>query len=176
MHNQEVSFEQLLHDFEPIIFHLLHKYGIRDEDKEFYQEGSIALWHAWQTYDQEKGKFSTYAYFSIQKAFFTLLRKETAIQKRKEKYQSYLDTSSLVCYNQLPFDPYLFAMIEQKLTQNQMKWFIGYIINQQTIKQIAQKENVTENTVKNWARLAKPKIQQILTKWDIGVSPQCPTN
>ncbi|CQR46252.1 RNA polymerase factor sigma-70 [Paraliobacillus sp. PM-2] len=159
---KEMSFEQLLRDFEPMIHHLLHKYGIVDAEKEFYQEGSIALWRAWQTYDQEKGKFSTYAYFSIQKAFFTLMRKEKNVQKRKEKYATYTDGDSLVCYNQLPFDPYLLAAIEKKLSANQMKWFTGYILHQQTNKQIARQENVTENAVKNWARLAKPKIKQIL--------------
>ncbi|MFB1050031.1 sigma-70 family RNA polymerase sigma factor [Paraliobacillus sp. JSM ZJ581] len=162
MRNKEMSFEQLLSDFEPMIFHLLYKYGIRDAEKEFYQEGIIALWRAWQTYDQEKGKFSSYAYFSIQKSFFTLLRKEKSVQKRKEKYAALTDINSLVYYNQLPFDPYLLAAIQQKLTANQMKWFNGYIIHRQTIKQIAHQENVTENAVKNWARLAKPKIKQIL--------------
>lgn len=157
-----MNMEQLIHEFEPMIYHLLHKYGIRDVEGEFYQVAIIALWRAWKSYDPKKGKFSTYAYFSMQKAFFTFMRNEKNIQKRKDKYEAYARPDSLLYYNEIPFDPYLLSAIQEALTTKQMKWFNGFILRQQTIKQIALQENVTENTVKNWARLAKPKIKKIL--------------
>ncbi|SET50339.1 DNA-directed RNA polymerase [Salinibacillus kushneri] len=72
---QASDFNNLLKKHENIIFHLIHKYGIRDPENEFYQEGIITLWKAFETYDETKGKFSTYAYFLIQKKFLTLIRK-----------------------------------------------------------------------------------------------------
>ncbi len=159
-----MHFEQLVAQFEPMIYHLLHKYHIRDREKDFYQEGVIALWRAKQSYDPTKGEFSTYAYFLIQKAFFTIIRKENKRKEKQQQYMHYVQAESLSYNNELPFDPYLLEAIKQTLSKDQMTWFEGKFFHQQTNKQIARAAGVTESAVKNWGRFAKPKIKRVMKR------------
>ncbi|QHS23754.1 sigma-70 family RNA polymerase sigma factor [Virgibacillus sp. MSP4-1] len=158
------EFSHVLEEYERIIFHFIHKYGIRDPENEFYQEGVIALWKAYKDYDPAKGKFSTYAYFLIQKTFLTLIRKSN---RQTEKDQYYIEVKSKDFQEvaeelDTGFDPYLYEQIKQVLTDNQMKWFQRFVLEDLSIKEIAEKEKVTIDAVKNWGRLAKPKVRELL--------------
>ena len=61
----DYQFNDVLRDHEKMIYYLIHKLGIRNGEDEFYQEGVIALWKASETYDEARGKFSTYAYWNL---------------------------------------------------------------------------------------------------------------
>ncbi|MCT2536662.1 sigma-70 family RNA polymerase sigma factor [Aquibacillus koreensis] len=158
------DFEDLLSHHENIIYHIINKYGIRDPEKEFYQDGVIALWQAAASYDESKGKFSSYAYFKIEKEILSMIRIRIRQIEKQEAYKKQLENRGNIgkTHLELGFDPYLFQMIEQVLTKNQMKWFSLYVLQDLTIKEIAQQEDVTLDAVKNWARLAKRKIKKVL--------------
>lgn len=72
------------------------------------------------------------------------------------------DITPLIATLETDFDPYLLRQIQKNLTQNQMKWFILFVLQDLSVKEIAEKEGVTIDAVKNWARLAKPKIRKLL--------------
>ncbi|WP_226037833.1 sigma-70 family RNA polymerase sigma factor [Aquibacillus saliphilus] len=157
-------FNDILKAHEKIIFHLINRLGIRDPDKEFYQEGVIAMWRAVETYDETRGKFSSYAYFLIEKALLSLIRQRN---RQSEKDNLYLDNLSnydrqVSSALELEFDPYLLERIKRVLTDNQMKWFTLYVLEDLPVKEIAMKEDVTEDAVKNWGRRAKPKLRVLL--------------
>ncbi|WP_112182088.1 MULTISPECIES: sigma-70 family RNA polymerase sigma factor [Paraliobacillus] len=166
MADETLEFENVLTDHENIIYYLIKKYGIRDPDQEFYQEGLIALWKAMDNYNETRGKFSSYAYFLIDKTFLTMIRTRN---RHTEKQEAYIATVSRERDNLITeleeepvIDPYLLDQIKQNLTEKQMTWFTLAVLYEKSYKEIAKQEKVTENAVKNWARLAKPKIQLII--------------
>ncbi|MDL4839107.1 sigma-70 family RNA polymerase sigma factor [Aquibacillus rhizosphaerae] len=158
------DFEEIVKQHENMIHHLIHKCGIRDYNQEFYQEGMIALWKAAKTYDESRGKFSSYAYFLIEKGLLSLIRSQNHQVEKQEACVSGLsmERARMSDSFEIGFDPYLLHMIEENLTENQMKWFTMFVLNDRPIKEIAATLNVTEDAVKNWARHAKPKIRKLL--------------
>ncbi|MBM7573565.1 sigma-70 family RNA polymerase sigma factor [Aquibacillus albus] len=163
----EYNFDEVLEEHENIIFYLLNKLGIRDPEKEFYQEGMVTLWKALATYDSAKGKFSSYAYFRIEKSFLTMIRTRNTQAKKVADYLSTASMGQITSTLDTGFDPYLLEQIKSALTVNQMKWFTRFILEDLSIKEIAVKERVTVNTVKNWARHAKPKLRKLLADEEI---------
>ena len=159
-----LDFATVLKEHENIIYHIINKYRIRDTEQEFYQEGTIALWKAMETYDEKRGKFSSYAYFLIDKTFLSMIRTRNRKAELQEAYIAGIasETDQLIATLEIDFDPYLLRSIEKHLTANQMKWFTLSVLYDKTYKEIATHENVTVDAVKNWARLAKPKIQRLL--------------
>ncbi|MDC3415941.1 sigma-70 family RNA polymerase sigma factor [Aquibacillus salsiterrae] len=157
----EDNFEEIVKDHQKIIYHLIHKLGIRDQNEEFYQEGVIALWKAQLKYDSTKGKFSSYAYMVMEKALIALIHQRNRMQEKTEKVIESIDTSECMLMEDIAFDPYLFEQIKSVLTDNQMKWFSCYILEELSVKEIAEQEQVTIDAVKNWARLAKPKLRKL---------------
>lgn len=156
------DFQVVLSEHQKIIYHLINKYRIRDPEQEFYQEGTIALWKAMQTYDESRGKFSSYAYFLIDKTFLEMIRQRNRQADKQKAYIATIDSDQLSTALETEFDPYLLQMIERHLTDNQMKWFTLAIMHDKSYKEIAVQESVTIDAVKNWARLAKPKIKNLL--------------
>lgn len=161
----ETDFNSILESHEKMIFHIIHKLGIRDVEQEFYQEGIIALWHATETYDPRRGKFSTYAYYLIHKALINLIQKNNNRALKDEKCVNQLSQETMqTTLDVLPaFDHYMLQTIEQTLTEKQMKWFQLFILEDLSVKEIADREGVTIDTVKNWGRLAKQKLRKVLT-------------
>ncbi|MCP8617536.1 sigma-70 family RNA polymerase sigma factor [Salirhabdus salicampi] len=161
---KEKPFHEVLKENEKMIYHVIKRYGIRDLEGEFYQEGAIALWKAYEQFDPSKGKFSSFAYFRIQKALIDYIRKQRRYVKVEDTYKESMKadlnhvTTTMVDF----FDPYLLAQIEELLTENQRTWFRLYVLEDLSVKEIAQKEQVTENAVKNWGRLARQKIRKLL--------------
>ncbi|WP_153729528.1 sigma-70 family RNA polymerase sigma factor [Salinibacillus xinjiangensis] len=158
------DFQEVINDHERIIYHLIQKYGIRDPQGEFYQEGLFALWRAYETYEEKQGKFSSYAYFLIQKALLSLIRARNHQKEKDEVYRAHqtIDMSQVSATLEMGFDPYLYDQIKEVLTDNEMKWFTLFIFEDLTIKKIANKEQVTKDAVKNWGRRAKGKIKKLL--------------
>ncbi len=161
---KEVDFNQLLKEFEPLIYHLISKYGIRDTEGDFYQEAAISLWQAYQSYDKEKAKFSTYAYYCISRTLCNLIAKNQKEIARKEKVLNEATFQDLMVENKFGIDAGLLEKIGISLTDNQWKWFMQFVLEDKSIKEIARKEDVTEDAVKNWGRLAKKKVQKILVE------------
>jgi RNA polymerase sigma factor (sigma-70 family) len=160
---KEIEFNDVLKEHEKIIYRLINKYQIRDGEKEFYQEGVIALWKAHESYEPAKGKFSTYAYFLIEKSLLSLIRKTV---NQREVDEAILvgttETFTTLSAEDLVLDPYLMEQIEQSLTANQMKWLTYYGVHGLKVKEIAEKEDVSVDAVKNWGRVARGKIKKLL--------------
>lgn len=160
----EQNYEQILQEFEPMIFHLINKYRIRDLEGDFYQEASIALWRASQEYDEKKMKFSSYAYFRIDKALLSLIRKRNLQSDRDAYYQQLLHSEAFDTAFELALDFVWMEQIKEVLTANQWIWFKKYVIEDKSVATVAAETGVSENAVKNWGRLARPKLQKLLSE------------
>lgn len=81
--NTNVSFEEVLVNYEPIIKKQMISLRIYKDFDEFFQLGRIALWEAYMKFDPAKGSFSTYAISTIRGKYMTLLTKKTKDDERQ---------------------------------------------------------------------------------------------
>ncbi|KGP74543.1 RNA polymerase sigma factor [Pontibacillus yanchengensis] len=160
METPTVDCEQLIEDFKPMVHHIIHRLGIMDPEGEFYQEGLLALWEVSRTYQEGKGKLSSYVYFIVRNRLISLLR-------NKKRKQEHIDEIIAMSHDEVeveldadPWDCYLVEELKTVLTENQCKWLEGYVIQDLSVKEIARKENVTVDAVKNWGRKAREKLKQ----------------
>lgn len=71
------DFEEVAVKYAPMISAVIRKLHIYRDYDTFRQIGTIALWQAWQRFEDEKGNFTPYAYRSIQGAMLDELKRET---------------------------------------------------------------------------------------------------
>lgn len=174
--NKKSTFEEVLKQNERRIYYYIHKLNVKDPHQEFYQEGLVAMWNAYKTYEPDKGSLATYFNYMIRNRLIDLLRK-----KKREKYAYEIifreelqkidlgnytrnkGTSSII-YDQpeIPTtDKYFWQHVKSNLTTNQWKWVYYYIIKDMTIKEITLIEGVSREAVKSWGRQAKKKLRKI---------------
>jgi len=75
---EDARFEKLHQQFEPMIYHAMKELGISKNEQEFYQICCIALWEASLRFNEEKGKFKSYAYS------YMIGRMKSALTEEKE--------------------------------------------------------------------------------------------
>ena len=77
------SFEEVAEQYEPMISAVIRRLNVYRDFEGFRQAGRIALWQAWERFDETKGDFTPFAYRSIQGAMLDELKRET---KRLERF------------------------------------------------------------------------------------------
>ena len=76
-----MNFEDVLEQYEPMISASLRKLNIYRDHESFRQAGRIALWQAWNRFDEAKGNFTPFAYRSIRGAMLDELKKENKFEE-----------------------------------------------------------------------------------------------
>ncbi|QBP41985.1 sigma-70 family RNA polymerase sigma factor [Paenisporosarcina antarctica] len=71
------NFEEVLEQYEPMIYACLRKLRIYKNHESFIQVGRIGLWKAWLRFDETKGDFTPFAFRSIYGSLLDELKKET---------------------------------------------------------------------------------------------------
>lgn len=157
------TFEEIYEQNKRRIHYHIHKLNLQDPHKEYYQEGLIAMWQAYEKYNPDKGPMATYFNYTIRHKLIDLLRKQT---NDSLKQQNYLDSQAPllpqaappVTYNDIP---QLLKEITSLLTEKQWKWFYHAVLLGMSIKEIAEQENVSIEAVKSWAKEARKKLRQV---------------
>ena len=154
------QFEQILKQYENMIYYLIHKLNIRDQDGEFFQEGVIALWEAYEKYG-DRESFGKLAYLTINSRLIDLIRKNSRVINRETLYESIKDKPS---YDKSieSFDPLFWSTVKKSLTEKQWTFVTKRIIEGKPYKQIAEEENSTVDAVKGWGKEVKRKLAPIL--------------
>ncbi|QKY70281.1 sigma-70 family RNA polymerase sigma factor [Lentibacillus sp. CBA3610] len=171
MHDKDrLSFEEIFQQNEQRIHYHMHKLGIHDGKGEYYVEGIYAMWMAYKKYDPNKGPLGTYFNYTIRYRLIDMLRKKTkedhhqqlATQAVSEAAdQGYLaDSQRIDAPGETDADEAFWNRIRDRLTLNQWKWVQLYIIEDMTLKEIAQQEGVTVEAVKSWGRGVRKKLRE----------------
>ncbi|MEC5271732.1 sigma-70 family RNA polymerase sigma factor [Caldifermentibacillus hisashii] len=172
---EKFTFEEIFQQNEKRIYYHMHKLGIRDPDGEFYSEGLFALWNAYKRYESNKGPLSTYFNYTIRNRLIDLLRKKLTVA---ENEANFIEKEISTAYNgnkygdsKMPIidssgikmvDDQLWNQAYSILSKNQKKWLYYYIVRDMSIKEIAEKENVTVEAVKSWGKEARKKLKNYL--------------
>src|SRR5699024_4265348 len=176
--NMQQSFEQFFKANGHRIHFEIHRLGIPTNlHDEFYTEGIVALWKAYQEMDASKGNPGTFLNYRIRFRLIDLIRKKKREEENEEAFMQHSNTemtngarhrhsnTPLVKIPDIPVsDAALWHNIRQQLTTNQWKWVYYFIIADLSIKEIMEIENVTADAVKGWGRSAKKKLRNETTR------------
>jgi len=169
----ENDFEAFLKMHERRIHFQIHRLGIHSNwYDEFYTEGIVALWKAYQTFDKEKGNLGTYMNFRIRYALIDHIRKKKREENHRENILQHGITqmtngtrnrnsdTELIHIPNIPLhDTSFWESIQGKLTANQWKWVKYFIIADLSIQEIMEIEDVTADAVKGWGRTVRKKLK-----------------
>ncbi|WP_088052545.1 sigma-70 family RNA polymerase sigma factor [Virgibacillus dakarensis] len=172
--DNKIPFEVIFKQNERRIYYHLHKLNIHDPHHDYFQEGLVAMWNAYETYQPDKGPMATYFNFTIRNRLIDKIRKETRIKQNEQQVLlkqipqvrdgNYLRSKEstnhpLPHLSELPLtDPSLWKELESRLTENQWKWVYYYIACDMSVKDIAIQENTTVEAVKSWGKQVRKKL------------------
>jgi RNA polymerase sigma factor (sigma-70 family) len=154
------SFEAIHQQYEKMIHSVIHSLHIYKNQSDFYQTGLIALWEAYENFQPDKGPFAPYAYSFIKGRMMTALTSEHRVEERntypKEEFWELIEEGNPS--EMLPKEVVLSYC--ETLTKNERKWVLFTSLEMMTIREIAEKENVTASAVKKWRKGAKEKLSE----------------
>lgn len=133
------NFEEVANQYAPMISAIIRKLHIYRDYESFRQLGNIALWQAWQRFDDAKGNFTPYAYRSIQGAMLDELKRET---KRNEQ--------SSHCDNEIKeespeeYEESLPEWLEVSMLNEHEKWLLDALyVRGCSLSELAVAENIS---------------------------------
>lgn len=129
----------------------LRKLNIYREHEQFRQAARVALWQAWQRYDEKKGHFAPFASRSIRGAMLDLLKQENRfeeyiIQTEDELLNEYVETE----VEHTLFDEWsekTFHVLEQ-LTEKEKQLIHWIFVEGFTQKECAEKAEISTAGIK----------------------------
>ncbi|WP_010530110.1 sigma-70 family RNA polymerase sigma factor [Lentibacillus jeotgali] len=173
--DNRITFDEIFEQNRQRINYQIHKLNIRDPHQEFFQEGLVAMWNAYETYQPDKGPMATYFNYMIRNRLIDCIRKETrqtetehrSNQEQKTQlttgnYHRHQSETIYPLVNEYHFplkDPSLWNHLKSRLTDNQWKWVQYHIIEDKPYKDIAKAENTTVDAVKSWGKQVKKKLK-----------------
>ena len=154
------SFDELVVQYQPMIHKIIQSLHIYKDKDEFYQTGLIGLWEATQSFDQRKGSFSNYAYTYMKgKILFQMNQNNQWKSKLIHPQGEFLDSmeghESPLYLEKETINTYC-----EGLTKKEAIWVIAHSIHQLSIKEIAERENVSVSAVKQWKSGAIRKLKE----------------
>lgn len=73
------DFEEVLEQYNPMISAVIRNLHIFRDYESYRQVGRVALWQAWERYEESKGNFTPFAYHSIRGAMLDELKREARL-------------------------------------------------------------------------------------------------
>ncbi|SIS42810.1 sigma-70 family RNA polymerase sigma factor [Salimicrobium flavidum] len=153
------TFDETVRQNEKRIHYFIHQLGIRDVDGEYYQEGLIALWKACESHNETKSDFSTYVNWKIRNALIDRIRNDQRYKEKQEHQRQMISIEEGSVPPPEMHNEWLWRQIRERLTPNEWKWVVQFAYEDKAVAQIAAREGVTQDAVKNWGRHAKRKLK-----------------
>ncbi|MBP1970757.1 RNA polymerase sigma factor (sigma-70 family) [Virgibacillus natechei] len=176
MSKDNVTFEEIFKQNERRIHYYIHRLNIRDPHQEFYTEGLVAMWNAYEKYQPDKGPMATYFNYTIRNRMIDLMRKENKQQENLELYKQEQKTrmddgnhyrSGGATYPVMKvaesestlYDLEFWKEVRTGLSDNQWKWVTYFVIEDMSVKEIAEQEGVSVEAVKSWGKEVRRKLR-----------------
>jgi len=157
MQQRPKSFEEAYTYYQPLLKSQMKQLNIYKNHDEFYQTALIALWNAYQKFDNEKGTFPSYAYQHVRGALLSNIRKD-ALYSIRNSFSD--DAEHHSHYEHTYLEKEIVESYCTSLSHNQKTVIIKRFYEQKTFPQIAKEEGVKEGTVRSWYRYALNKLQK----------------
>lgn len=155
-------FEDVTEQYEKMIHCIIKSLNIYKNKDEFFQIGLIALWEAKTRFNHEKGCFSSYAYSFIKGRILSELGKTKRYEERNiccdEQFWGRIENDYGTHSPEVSF---LLSYCDH-LSDNQKKWVLYTCLDGLSIREIAEKEQVSPSAVKAWRKGARVKLKDCL--------------
>ncbi|WP_223701206.1 sigma-70 family RNA polymerase sigma factor [Sutcliffiella deserti] len=162
MNCEKNEYGEVLAQYEPMIHKIIRSLHIYYDHEYYYHEATIALWHAWEKFEDEKGSFTSFAYTSIRGKLLNVLNKERRHQQThlswKEGLEESLPDTTITIEDQLRELEYYM----ENLTEYQKIWLVGYICYGKKLEDLAKEYKTSTSAVKSWRRGAIQKIKKLV--------------
>ena len=166
MHRKDMEFNEVVEQYTPMIYSIIHKLHIQHNVEQFYQEGLVALWYAWKGYDASKANFSTYAYRTIRGMLLNMIKEDRRYYDAHCVWNPEMDE----VMPDVTIRKTIREQVEElesymtPLTGNQRIWLIEYMVNGKKLDEIATEYGTTVAAVKAWRRGAIKNIKDYVRK------------
>lgn len=167
MNLEQMSYEQLLESFEPLIKKTIKQvYGERYSE-DLYQIGMIALWEAKEKFNKKKGYFASYAKKLIWGRMLNFLRKENNVFN-KIHYSSFNEELLEQIAAPVPEEKtqLLLEKVMPLLSEKEKQWYYEAIVLEKAPREIAKNNNVSIETVKTWRSRVIQKLRKQIKSFD----------
>ena len=162
---KDMEFNEVVEQYTPMIYSIIHKLHIQHNEAQFYQEGLVALWYAWKGYDASKANFSTYAYWTIRGMLLNMIKEDRRYYDTHCGWNRGIDE----IIPDLTIRKTIREQIEElecyfiPLTEKQKIWLIEYMVNGKKLDEIAAEYGTTVAAVKAWRRSAIKNIREYIS-------------
>lgn len=156
------GFEQLAKQYEPMIHKIIRSLNIYKNKEDYFHIGLVGLWEAAEAFDPEKGEFNNYAYSYVKGQILNEMNRNNRFEERsihpKEEYWDSVEETQ----PDQPLELEFLLSYCQELTEKETKWVIYTCLDFLSVREIAEKENVSMSAVKQWRSGAKKKLKEQL--------------
>lgn len=165
------------------VYYQMARLQIDEREGDYFQEGLVAMWRAYENYNPDKGLLTTYMNFQIRNRLVDVLRQSIVERKYFEQLGiqfkgetqsgNYMDGNKIPSEMEGEANPQKiineiiesgFDELTDVLTEKQKIWFSYAIVEGLSNQEIAEKEQVSIEAVKSWAKSAKRKLRNL--DWD----------
>ncbi|GGP16859.1 RNA polymerase sigma factor [Oceanobacillus neutriphilus] len=182
MSKKKWELEDFIEQNQRRVYYQMTRLQINEEKEEYFQEGLVAMWRAYENYKPDKGPLATYMNFQIrnrlvdvfrksmvEKRYFDHLSKEQKVETQSGNY-NHVNGKKIPAESQGRGDPQEiidhknendFTELTSMLTEKQKVWFCYAIIEGLSNQEIAEREEVSLEAVKSWAKSAKKKLRKM---------------
>ncbi|MCM3717640.1 sigma-70 family RNA polymerase sigma factor [Fictibacillus phosphorivorans] len=163
---KEMPFEKIASMYDPLIKSQIKLYHLSNHFDQYYQAGLLGLWRAYETFNPEKGTFSSYAFLLVRGSILQELRGEA----RRQKAEEIQDPHESMTFKTLSHEdtiPYLedvnMNLYLIHLTENQQRWVVQRVVQMKSEAEIAEMYGVTVYAVKSWRKSAIKRLRTVLS-------------
>ncbi|MCM3574152.1 sigma-70 family RNA polymerase sigma factor [Mesobacillus subterraneus] len=154
------GFDQLAKQYEPMIHKIISSLNIYKNKEDYYHIALVGLWEAAEAFIPEKGEFTNYAYSYVKGQILNEMNRNNRFAERSiHQKEEYWETIEEMNADQ-PLELEFLLTYCQGLTEKETKWVVYSCIDFLTVREIAEKENVSLSAVKQWRNGAKRKLKE----------------
>lgn len=170
------DFDRIFEQYKPLLYSTLRKLAFDADHDDVFQEASVALWEAYERFDPEKGFFGAYAVKYVRGKVLSYVRKEhrhrasmpfSAILKEEDNHPfEWPDERSTDAFQTCEWVDWLQPAVAS-LSPRESTLIREHFFKGKTIREIAQEEQVSLETVKTWRKRALQKCRRQLSPDEI---------
>ncbi|WP_342447741.1 sigma-70 family RNA polymerase sigma factor [Lentibacillus salicampi] len=138
--------------------------------------------NAYENYQPDQGPMATYFNYTIRNRMIDLVRKQNKEAEKTvhyaQEYRTHIDNGNYYRSNGLAYpvrqnggkkrDAAFWQTVREQLSDNQWKWVKCFIVEEMSVKEIAEQEGVSVEAVKSWGKQARRKLGGLVDEKALG--------
>jgi RNA polymerase sigma factor (sigma-70 family) len=154
-------FEEVMEQYTPMLSAIIRKLHIYRDYELFRQVGKVALWQAFERFDESKGNFTPFAYRSIYGAMLDELKRESRFSGRV----TVVETSTFEVIPEINIIDELPEWLDRILLSEQERALLeALFVEGRSVAELAVVHNITNAGMKKRREKVLKKVREQATK------------